>query len=277
MQYSGRHVPSEIDWWNIMVTNLNRNEGDGRKKRSGNAAPTGGARFHAGTATTLADAQYERLRGAIISMDMLPGTPISEKRIALEEGISRTPIREAILRLTKERLVEVVPKSGTFVARIPISALPEALIARRALENMTTRSAAKYARRSQILELQAMIERQREMAEREDIKGFHRVDEEFHEMVASVGNLSGLWTLVQQVKLQTDRYRHLTLPEDGRMDMVVAEHSAVVAAIARNDEEAASAKMEAHLSGLQLHIAHAVEAHPEYFIHDINLDEIPQI
>lgn len=260
-----------------MAANLIINEGDGRKKRSENTAPTGSARFHTGTATTLADAQYERLRAAIMAMDMLPGAPISEKRIALEEGISRTPIREAILRLTKERLVEVVPKSGTFVARIPISALPEALIARRALESMTTRSAAKYARRSQVLELQAMIERQREMAERGDTKGFHRVDEEFHEMVASVGNLSGLWRLVQQVKLQTDRYRHLTLPEDGRMDMVVAEHTAVVAAIAHKDEETACAKMEAHLSGLQLHIAHAAETHPEYFIHDIDLDEIPQI
>lgn len=277
MQYIERHMPCEIDWWKFMVSNLNENEDEGRKKRSGNTAPTGSARFHAGAATTLADAQYERLRAVIISMDMLPGAPISEKRIAMEEGISRTPIREAILRLTKERLVEVVPKSGTFVARIPISALPEALIARRALECMTTRSAAKYARRSQVLELQAMIERQREMAECGDTKGFHRVDEEFHEMVANVGNLPGLWTLVQQVKLQTDRYRHLTLPEDGRMDMVVAEHAAVVAAIEKKDEKTACAMMEAHLSGLQLHIAHAAEANPEYFIHDIDLDDIPQI
>jgi len=219
----------------------------------------------------------ERLRAAIVSMDMPPGRPISEKTIALEQGISRTPIREAILRLTKEKLVEVVPKSGTFVARIPISALPESLIARRALEGMTTRSAARYARRSQILELQALIERQREMAEQGDTKGFHRVDEDFHEMIAQIGKLPGLWTLVQQVKLQIDRYRHLTLPEEGRMAMVVDEHAAVATAIEQHDEDTACQMMEAHLSGLQLHIAHVAGANPEYFIHDIDLDDITQI
>lgn len=248
-----------------------------QKKRALNTAPTGSARFHGGAALTLSEAQYERMRAAIISMDLLPGTPISEKDIALKEGMSRTPIREAILRLTKENLVEVVPKSGTFVARIPISSLPESLIARRALEGMTTRSAARHARRSQVLELHAIIERQREMAELGDIKGFHRVDEGFHEMIAIIGKLRGLWTLVQQVKLQVDRFRHLTMQEDGRMLMVVKEHAAVANAIEQKDEAEASARMEAHLTGLQLHIAHAVEANPEFFIHDIDLDDIPQI
>ncbi len=260
-----------------MTSRLDKSTTKPVRKRARNAAPTGYARFNGGAAITLSEAQYERLRGAIVSMDLLPGTAISEKAIAQSEGISRTPIREAILRLTKENLVEVVPKSGTFVARIPISSLPESLIARRALESMTTRSAAHHARRSQVLELHAIIERQREMAERGDIKGFHRGDEDFHEMIAIVGKLRGLWILVQQVKLQVDRFRHLTLPEDGRMTMVVEEHAAIVAAIEQNDEVAATAKMEAHLTGLQLHIAHAVEAHPEFFIHDIDLDDIPQI
>lgn len=248
-----------------------------QKKRALNTAPTGEARFHGGAAITLSEAQYERLRAAIVSMDLLPGTPISEKTIALKEGISRTPIREAILRLTKENLLEVVPKSGTFVARIPISSLPESMIARRALESMTTRSAARHARKSQVLELHAIVERQREMAEQGDTKGFHRVDEDFHEMIAIIGKLRGLWTLVQQVKLQVDRFRQLTLPEDGRMMMVVKEHAAIVTAIENKDETAAIAGMEAHLSGLQLSIAHAVEANPEFFIHDIDLDDIPQI
>lgn len=260
-----------------MEANTDQDDPPTDKKRAQNAAPTGGGRFHGSAAKTLSEIQYDRLRAAIVSMDMLPGSPIFEKKIALEEGISRTPIREAILRLTKEKLVEVVPKSGTFVARIPISALPESLIARRALESMTIRSAARYAQRSQILELQALIERQREMAQKGDTKGFHRVDEEFHEMIAQIGKLPGLWTMVQQVKLQTDRYRQLTLPEEGRMAMVVDEHAAVVTAIEHKDEDTACKMMEAHLSGLQLHIAHVAGTNPEYFIHDIDLDDITQI
>lgn len=246
-------------------------------RRAQNAAPSGSARFTGSSATKLSDGQYERLREAIVSMEIAPGTAISEKKMALEQGISRTPIREAILRLARENLVEVVAKSGTFVARIPISALPEALIARRALEGMTVRSAARCASRSQILELHALIERQREMAERGDTKEFHRVDDDFHAKIAHVGKLPGLWRLVQQVKLQVDRFRHLTLPEEGRMVMVIDEHTAVVDAIAEGDEERACANMEIHLSGLQHHFGFWVDAHPEYFIHDIDLDDIAQI
>ncbi len=210
-------------------------------------------------------------------MDIIPGTPISEKNIAQEQGVSRTPVREAILRLTRENLVEVASKSGTFVARIPVSALPEALIARRALEGMTVRSATRSASRSQILELHALIERQREMAERNDIKGFHLADEDFHEKIALIGKLPGLWRLVQQVKLQVDRFRHLTLPEEGRMNMVVKEHASVVTAIEQGDEDRACMNIEEHLSGLQHHFPHWIEIHPEYFVHDVDLDDAAQI
>lgn len=261
----------------LMKTSSPKRAVQAPKKRAHNTAPSGVARFNGNSAATLSDVQYERLHSAIVSMDMVPGTPISEKNIALEQGISRTPIREAILRLTRENLVEVVAKSGTFVARIPISALPEALIARRALEVMTVRSATRCATRSQILQLHALIERQREMNERGDTKGFHIADDDYHAMIASIGKLPGLWRLVQQVKLQVDRFRHLTLPEEGRMAMVVEEHAAVVTAMEAGNEDRACEKMELHLSGLQHDFGHWVETHPEYFIHDIDLDDIAQV
>lgn len=260
-----------------MEKNPSQNKIETGRKRAGNAAPAGKGYFYGAANATLSDTQYERLRDAIVSMDMPPGTAISEKTIALEQGISRTPIREAILRLHREKLVEVVAKSGTFVARIPVSALPEALIARRALEGMTVRSAANCAQRSQILELYALIERQREMAAQENIKGFHAVDEDFHKMIARIGKLPGLWQLVEQVKLQVDRFRVLTLPEEGRMTMVVEEHNAIVAAIEQGKPDAASQKMEAHLTGLQLHFPHWIEQRPAYFIHDIDLHDMAQI
>lgn len=247
------------------------------RQRAQNSAPSGFARFLGSSRPTLSDIQYVRLYDAIISMEMVPGMLISEKNIAQEQGVSRTPVREAIQRLARENLVEVVSKSGTFVARIPISALPEALIARRALEGMTVRSATLSASGSQVLELYALIERMREMTERDDTKGFHMVDDDFHAMIAHIGKLPGLWRLVQQVKQQVDRFRHLTLPEDGRMVMVVEEHAAIVRAIEKGDEDLAYQAMETHLSGLQHHFSHWVEIHPEYFIHDIDLDDIAQI
>lgn len=247
------------------------------RKRAQNTAPNGRARFPLGATPTLAQSLYAKIRDDIISMTLRPGAPISETELAKEYGVSRTPIREAILRLARESLVEVVPKSGTFVARIPVSALPEALIARCALEGATTRAAARFASRSQVLELRALLERQCELAAQGDMPNFHLADEAFHEQLAATGRLHGLWLMIQDIKLQVDRFRRLTLPEVGRMSMVIEEHAAVVDAIEARDAEQASAAMEHHLTGLHLHIKNVVDSHPDYFIHDADLDALVNI
>lgn len=248
-----------------------------RRKRAPNTAPSEQAMFQESSIPTLSELQYRKLRTKILTLELRPGAPISEKELAEQEGISRTPIREAILRLSREKLVEVAPKSGTFVGRIPISSLPEALIARRALEGTTARAAAQIATKSQVLALHAHIERQRELEAVEDTENFHLSDEKFHEQIAIAGNLPGLWKMVQQIKLQVDRFRRLTLPEPGRMCMVIKEHAAVVDAIERQHPDDAHSGIEIHLAGLQFHIETVVDAHPDYFIHDASLRDLIHI
>ena len=97
-----------------------------------------------------------------MSLKRLPGEPISEADLAKSYGFSRTPVREAVRKLADEGLVEIFPQSGTFVSRIPLAALPEAIVIRKALEETSARFAAKRARRSQIIALLAHLERQRE-------------------------------------------------------------------------------------------------------------------
>ncbi|MEY8119508.1 GntR family transcriptional regulator [Falsihalocynthiibacter sp. BN13B15] len=250
-----------------------------RRRRAPNSAPEGRMGLLKRSTSTISDSIYNRLHAQIISLELPPGTPISENATALTEGVSRTPVREAILRLSDEKLVEVVPKSGTFVARIPVSALPEALIARRALEAVTVRSATRLATRSQILSLRACVERHREITDRANISALHLVDEEFHATIASIGRLPGLWKLIQQVKVQIDRYRCLTLklPKERRAEMVENEHMAIIEAMERGDGDGAVAAMEAHLTGLQLHFAVGINLYPDYFIHDIDLNEFADI
>ncbi len=260
-----------------MTKTMDRHQLPNSRKRAKNAAPTSQARFRSGAAPTLAESEYEKLRDRIISMELLPGVAISETELAAQSGVSRTPVREAVLRLAREDLVEVAPKSGTFVARIPVSVLPEALIARRALEGVTAGAAAQYASRSQVLELYALLERQKEFADQGNFDGFHVSDEAFHQKIAEIGRLPGLWIMVQQVKIQIDRFRRLTLPEPGRMSMALAEHIDVVSAIESKEPESARQNMEIHLNGLQLHIKNVVDAHPDFFIHDADLNDLVNV
>ena len=242
-----------------------------RKQRAPSQPPAGKAPFQAG-GQTIADNIYHELYRDIVSVALPPGTPISEKQLATEKGVSRTPVREAILRLTNERLVEVVPKSGTFVARIRLSSLTEALVVRAALEGVTVRGAVARVTPSQILELRAIVEKQREIGTTVDTDAFHQADESFHAKIASIGAYEGIWDLIRQVKVQVDRYRHMTLPQEGRLALIIDEHSKIVDAIESGDTDQAVKCMETHLDKLQLDIAVFRDLHPDYFIHDKKID-----
>src|SRR4029079_17777833 len=150
-------------------------------------------------AATAASKIYSDLRIELVSLQRRPGEAIAKAEIALSYGVSRTPVREAILRLSDEGLLEIYPQSGIFVSRIPIAALPEAIIIRKALEETTARLAAERATSSQILTLCSVLERQREASAARDSSAFHQADEMFHAAIADVAGYPGIWKFIQQV------------------------------------------------------------------------------
>jgi DNA-binding GntR family transcriptional regulator len=208
---------------------------------------------------------YSDLRTELVSLHRRPGEVISEAEIALSYGVSRTPVREAILKLSDEGLLEIFPQSGIFVSRIPIAALPEAILIRKSLEATTAQLAAERAAASQILVLQAILERQREANAAKDGDAFHRADEMFHATIAEVAGYPGIWTLIQQVKVNVDRYRLLTLPQQGRIARVIVEHEAILSAIAAHDASGARTAMEIHLESLLDNISVTRNINPEFF------------
>jgi len=130
---------------------------------------------------------------------------------------------------------------------------------------LTARRAAENAAPAQIATLRQFIGRQKKLERRGDHAGFHAADDGFHAAIADLAGHPGIWRLIQQVKIQVDRYRRLTLPVPGRMSRVVDEHAAVVAAIAAGAPDQASAAMAAHLNGLSASIADVRDLNPEYF------------
>ena len=214
---------------------------------------------------TMASVVFRELRDEIVSMRRKPGEAIAEKQIAESYGVSRTPVREAVLRLADDGLVEVFPQSGTYVSRIPLNRLPEAIVIRKALEEGTVRYAASRASAADIRALHANLELQERMRVSGDHEGFHQSDEAFHALLAEVSGYPGFWTVIQQVKVQVDRCRRLTLPGPGRMIQVMAEHAAVVEAIAAHDPERAVRSIAAHLDGLRTAVDAVSASHSQYF------------
>jgi DNA-binding GntR family transcriptional regulator len=236
-----------------------KTEAIGRPLAAGNRR---GGRPRAATASARI---YSELRAELVSLRRRPGEPVSEAEIALSYGVSRTPVREAILKLSDEGLLEIFPQSGIFVSRIPVAALPEAIIIRKALEETTARLAAEHATSSQVLVLRSILERQREANAAGDRDAFHQADEMFHSAIADVAGYPGIWTLILQVKVHVDRYRRLTLPQRGRIARTIGEHEAILAAIEARDPTGARMAMEAHLERLLGDISATRSINPEFF------------
>lgn len=239
------------------------------RRRAPARPPTGPARFFSESGTTSSEALYCQLHEAIVSMELLPGTPISESHLAAENGVSRTPVREAIKRLAKEKLVETVAKSGTFVGRIPISSLIEASLIRRTLELEMARCATARLTAADIAKLRRCIQQQKHAFRDGEIKIFHQRDEEFHQTISVAAGYEGIWDHIQQVKVQLDRYRQLTLPQAGRIEKTIDEHKAILAAMERGDPSMVAAALEFHLGKLSIDLQILRQKWPNYFIHDI--------
>lgn len=208
---------------------------------------------------------YRHLHAAILSMTLPPGTPLQDKILCAQFSVSRTPVREALIRLAEDELVDIFPQSGTFVSRIKAAAIPEALDIRQALENLTTGRAAERHTVQDLHRLDAVLAQQASLAATTNTAAFHEADELFHETIGDISRHQGIWRLVKQVKVQIDRTRRLTLPVPGRMTQVVAEHRAIRDAIAAGDPQAAQAAMTRHLGVVLPDLKNLSLEYPTYF------------
>ena len=174
-------------------------------------------------------------------------------------------MHEAVQRLADEGLIEIVPRSGTFVARIPLDALEEANLVRHALETAIIEKAAERVGPEDAGRLRAILADQEAAITANDFGTFHRTDERFHALLAELSGYPGVWPIIQQAKTQMDRYRQLTLPLEGRMAGVLEEHRAVVDAIEARDPARAVAAMRDHLDHVMPVLEITRKLRPEFF------------
>lgn len=219
-----------------------------------------------GAALSASKRVYQVLRQRILDLEMAPGDRIIELDIAAEHGLSRTPVHEAVQRLADEGLVEIRQRVGTFVARIPIDGLEEAMLVRTALEVAVVERAAAKIQPAQLAQLVDILAQQAQATERRDMPSFHRTDEAFHALLADIAGFPGIWRTIQQSKTQVDRFRRLTLPLEGRMPEVMAEHHAVLRALQAGQPAQAAAAMREHLDQVLPIIEITRAFRPDYFV-----------
>jgi DNA-binding GntR family transcriptional regulator len=214
---------------------------------------------------SVGDGAYAALRTAIVTAQLVPGRRLSENELAGLIGVSRTPVREALVRLRDERLVAIVPQLGTFVTLISNDGVEDAAFVREALECAAIRLATDLAGDDDLAELQANLVAQDRAQEAGDADAFDRLDDALHRRLCELSGREIAWHLSRRANGHLDRVRRLSLPEPGYLGEMVAEHRQVVAAVADRDPDHAEATLRHHLRMVLSSLPHIREVHPDYF------------
>jgi DNA-binding GntR family transcriptional regulator len=195
-----------------------------------------------------ADRVYELLRRRIRELALPPGAPLRKEEVALELGVSRAPVSEAVARLASEGLVEVFPQHGSFVAPIRAADVRESLFIRAALETEAMRRLAPIADAALLAELDDNLASQEAALSGRDLERFYDLDEALHALLFSAVESPRAARLLDAARAPLDRVRRLALPEPGRPEATLAEHRRLVEAVRSGDAEFAAAAMRVHLS-----------------------------
>ncbi|OYX02838.1 MAG: GntR family transcriptional regulator [Rhizobiales bacterium 32-66-8] len=203
------------------------------------------------------------LRQAIINLDLPPGSRLSEQEIAARFGVSRQPVREALIGLARMRLVEILPQRGTVVVKISVKKMLEARFVREAIEIAVARRAAQGFDASSRHRVEDLLDLQAKAAARGDHATFQRYDEMFHMALADGAGCALAWQAISDIKAHMDRACHLTLPVS--MLPVVDQHRAIMTAIDARDVEAAGEAMRVHLSEILRALPKVEAERPDLF------------
>lgn len=208
----------------------------------------------------------EALRAAIISMELAPGIALDRGELAQGFGVSQTPVRDALIRLSEEGLVLIRAQYTTQVTRIDVPAAREAHFLRRSIEIEIARQLALTHEESVITDLRLQLSRQLDLAEKKDFLGFIAADKEFHRLMYVAAGLPRLWSVVVRMSGHVDRLRLLHSPFAGKTASILGGHEAILDAIASGDAEAAQQAVREHLSGTLASVDEIQQRYPEYLI-----------
>lgn len=208
----------------------------------------------------------DALRQRIISLDLPPDTVLSRTALAEEYGVSQTPLREALLKLESEGLVDIYPQSKTVVTRIDTDRMDEAHFLRLSVEVAVARQLAEQGASKAIDRLKTIIALQEALGTSADIVPvFQDMDESFHQtMLDAVGHPS-LYGLIQSMSGQVNRIRRLDKPDPSKIGRILDGHRDIVDGIATGNADQAEAAIRDHLSQTISRVAMLKDQHPDYF------------
>jgi DNA-binding GntR family transcriptional regulator len=217
---------------------------------------------------SVADTVFDELHQQIITLQLSPGTKLSETEVAKALGVSRQPVRDAFYRLSKLGFIVIRPQRATTVSTISERAVMRARFVRTALETETVRVACGRLSGEDYTALDALLERQRFAMEARDPVAFHALDDQFHREICERAGLGFAWEIIRENKAHMDRVRFLSLAFASQD--AYGDHLRVMEAIRARDADLAMQRMRQHLSRIQDQIVRIRTENAPFFAVEAN-------
>ncbi len=215
---------------------------------------------------TSSETIYDDLKDQIIFLRLKPGEEISQAEISESFDVSRSPVRDALMRLRSEGLVVMRPQRGCWVSKIDLSRVDDECFFRLALEKSVIDRYREYMKSSDITRLEYFIDLQKEAAEAGDTVAFYNADDDMHSIFFEASGLMRIWQLIQRETGNHRRMRILSMGSKDVLDKNIEQHEELVEALRRRDFTLAVTIETEHLSKLKYQTDAIIESHPEYFM-----------
>lgn len=204
------------------------------------------------------------IKDNIIRLELAPGSFISENELASQLGLSRTPVREALIDLAGVKIVEIAPQKRTVVSYVNYDMVEEARFARRVLETAVVELVCAMRTQEDLACLEENVRLQRFYLERGNYGGIMELDDRFHQMLFDIAQKPQAFQMVQHMAIHFDRVRSMALSEVKDMN-IVEDHGRIVEALAQQNPTEAKKLLERHLDRYRFDEAALRSQYPQYF------------
>jgi DNA-binding GntR family transcriptional regulator len=208
-----------------------------------------GAGFRLDRSRNATSQVFEHLRELIVSLAVAPGTVLARPQLCGYFGLSQAPIREALLRLEEERLVDIFPQHQTRVRGVDLASARQAHFLRLSVELEMVHVLAQKPNPALERTLLALVARQHACLAGDDLAAFTCLDIEFHRRMYETAALPGLWSMMRSASGNLDRLRRMHLPLSRKAESILAQHAQIARCIGAGDAAGAQAIVRVHLSG----------------------------
>ncbi len=204
------------------------------------------------------------IRDGIISLELEPGSVISDRELATEMNLSRTPVREALLELAKVKIVEIYPQRGSIVALIDYNLVEEAQFIRSVLETAVVPLVCQKATPDDMKALQENMDLQDFYHEHNGEEKLLELDNEFHRMLFQIAGRMQAYEMMQSMTVHFDRVRSMAVASVKEQHWI-EDHRQILNEIRENHPEEAKKWMEKHLSRYQVDETDVRAKYPQFF------------